>query len=590
MPQRHATPAESRRLAVLDSLRVMDTAPEPVFDELVRAAAEVARRPISLMSLVDASRQWFKANVGLEGMTETPREYAFCQHVVQTRQVLQVPDAQADARFADNPLVTGAPNFRAYTGVPILLEDGTALGALCVIDDAPGKLSPAQVTVLQHLGRAAGLALAQRAELIGQREAARDEAAHARASTEHAMGLEKELRASEQFMHRTGRMAGVGGWELDLETSTVRWSEQACRIHEVSPGYQPTLDEALSYYAPEARPLLVEAIKLALDRRLPWDLELPMVTATGRPIWVRAIGAVELDDGVPVKLSGAVQDITDRRRAMAALEASERRFRKLFQYSLGLICTHDLDGILLAVNAAAAASLGYGMAEMMGRSLADFMRPERRPGLAVYLGRIEERRIDVGMLELVASDGTLRYWRYQNVLDVDAEEPYVLGHAQDVTEQQNYEKTLLEWSTKDALTHAMNRRYLAELQAQQHAAARWACIAIDVDHFKQVNDTYGHQRGDELLVAVAGLLRDACGPDDVVIRVGGDEFVVVVREPERLEPVMARIATGQRAIGVSLSMGAAVREDSQSIDAVIARADQQLYARRSHSRSAERTR
>jgi diguanylate cyclase (GGDEF)-like protein/PAS domain S-box-containing protein len=568
----------------------MDTPPEPVFDELVRAAAEVARRPISLMSLVDASRQWFKANVGLEGITETPREYAFCQHVVQTRQVLQVPDAQADARFADNPLVTGAPNFRAYTGVPILLEDGTALGALCVIDDEPGKLSPEQVTVLQHLGRAAGLALAQRAELISQREAAREEAAHARASTEHAMALEKELRASEQFMHRTGRIAGVGGWEVDLETSTVRWSEQACRIHEVSPGYQPTLDEALAYYAPEARPLLVEAIKLALERRLPWDLELPMVTATGRPIWVRAIGAVELDDGVPVKLSGAMQDITDRRRAMAALEASERRFRKLFQYSLGLICTHDLDGILLAVNPAAAASLGYGMAEMMGRSLADFMRPERRPGLAVYLGRIEERRIDVGMLELVASDGTLRYWRYQNVLDVDAEEPYVLGHAQDVTEQQNYEKTLLEWSTKDPLTHAMNRRYLADLQAEQPAAARWACIAIDVDHFKQVNDTYGHQRGDELLVAVAGLLRGACGPDDVVIRMGGDEFVVVVREPGRLEPVMARIATGQLAIGVSLSMGAAVREDGQSIDAVIACADQRLYARRSHSRSAERAR
>ncbi|MET0618216.1 MAG: diguanylate cyclase [Luteibacter sp.] len=584
MPESHPGAAEARRLAALDSLRVMDTPPEPVFDELVRAAAEVARRPISLMSLVDASRQWFKANVGLEGLTETPREYAFCQHVVQSRQVLQVPDALRDERFADNPLVTGAPNFRAYTGVPILLEDGTALGALCVIDDEPGKLTPAQVTVLQHLGRAAGLALAQRAELIAQREAARDEAAHAREQTGRAMALEKDLRSSEQFMHRTGRIAGVGGWELDLETSTVRWSEQACRIHEVSPGYQPTLDEAMGYYAPEARPLLAEAIKLAVERRIPWDLELPMVTATGRPIWIRAIGAVELEDDVPVKLSGAVQDITDRRRAMAALEASERRFRKLFQYSLGLICTHDLDGILLAVNPAAAASLGYGMAEMMGRSLADFMRPERRPGLAVYLGRIEERRIDVGMLELLASDGTLRYWRYQNVLDVDAEEPYVLGHAQDVTEQQSYERTLLEWSTKDALTHAMNRRYLAELEAEQDDTARWACIAVDIDHFKQVNDTYGHQRGDELLVAVAGLLRGACEPDDVVIRMGGDEFVVIVRDPDRLDPVMARIATAQLAIGVSLSLGTATRGQGQSIDAVIASADQQLYARRSHSR------
>lgn len=581
MSQSHFSLAENERLAALASLRILDTPAEPVFDELVRAAARVAHRPISLMSLVDASRQWFKANVGLEGVTETPREYAFCQHVVQSRQVLEVPDALEDARFVDNPLVTGAPNIRAYTGVPILLDDGTVLGALCVIDDEPGRLSTDQVDILRHLGRAAGLAIAQRAELIRQREAAEAEAAHARA-------LEKDLRSSEEFMYRTGRIAGVGGWEVDLATSHVRWSDQTCRIHDVPPGYQPTLDEAIQYCAPEARPLLGEAMENALQRRIPWDLELPMVTATGRPIWVRAIGAVELEDDVPVKLTGALQDITDRRRAMSALEASERRFRKLFQYSLGLICTHDLDGIVLAVNPAAASSLGYSMGEMMGRSLADFMRPERRSSLAAYLGRIEERRIDAGMLELVAHDGSLRYWRYQNVLDTDAEEPYVLGHAQDVTEQQNYEKTLLDWSTRDALTRAMNRRYLSDFEAAQTNDSRWACIAIDIDHFKQVNDTYGHQRGDELLVAVADLLRGACGPDDVVVRMGGDEFIVIVREPDRLDQVVHDIAEQQGDAGVQLSMGVATRAAGASVDEVIAEADRELYARRVHSRAHRR--
>lgn len=469
MPQSHFSPAERERLATLESLRVLDTPAEPVFDELVRAAARVARRPISLMSLIDASRQWFKANVGLDGVTETPREYAFCQYVVQSRQVLEVPDALKDARFAENPLVTGGPKIRAYTGVPILLDDGTALGALCVIDAEPGRLSEEQVDILRHLGRAAGLAIAQRAELIRQREAAEAEAVHARS-------LEKELR----------------------------------------------------------------------------------------------------------------QDITARRLATSALEASERRFRKLFQYSLGLICTHDLDGIVLAVNPAAASSLGYSMGEMMGRSLADFMRPERRASLASYLGRIEERRIDAGMLELVAHDGSLRYWRYQNVLDTDADEPYVLGHAQDVTEQQYYEKTLLDWSTKDALTHAMNRRYLADFEAVQTEDSRWACIAIDIDHFKQVNDTFGHQRGDELLVAVADLLRDASGSDDVVVRMGGDEFIVVVRDPERLEQVMLEIGRRQAGAGVSLSLGASRRRPGASVDETIAEADQELYARRIHTRGHSR--
>jgi len=289
-----------------------------------------------------------------------------------------------------------------------------------------------------------------------------------------------------------------------------------------------------------------------------------------------------------VKLSGALQDITDRRRAMEAVESSERRFRKLFQYSLGLICTHDLDGIVLAVNPAAAASIGYGMGEILGRSLGDFMRPERRPYLDLYLVRIREQRIDAGMFELVAHDGSVRYWRYQNVLDSDADDPYVLGHAQDVTAQKNYEKTLLDWSTRDALTHAMNRRYLAEFEAAQTADMDWACIAVDIDHFKQVNDTHGHQRGDELLVAVADILRGACLSGDVVVRMGGDEFIVILRDPRRLDQSVAHIARAQAAAGVSLSMGTAVRQASAAIDEVIAEADRALYAGRAHSRRGAR--
>ncbi|MET4675138.1 diguanylate cyclase [Luteibacter sp. ME-Dv--P-043b] len=568
---------ESERLATLHALRILDTPSEPVFDALVRAAALVARRPISLLSLVDASRTWFKANVGLDGATEAPREYAFCQHVVNSGRVFEVADTREDPRFAANPLVTGQPNIRAYTGVPIDLDDGTVLGALCVMASEPGSLSAEQVGILQHLGHAAGLAIAQRAELVRQREAAESESAHAR-------HLEKELRASEAFLHRTGRVAGVGGWELDLESSTVRWSEQICRIHEVAAGYQPSLDEAVSYYAPEARQLLAEAIGAAVEKNLPWDMELPMVTARGRPIWVRAVGALEREGDVPVKLSGALQDITDRRRAMQALETSERRFRKLFQYSLGLICTHDLEGIVLAVNPAAAASIGYGIGDILGRSLGDFMRPERRPYLALYLERIRSQRIDAGMFELVAPDGSLRYWRYQNVLDTDAEDPYVLGHAQDVTAQKSYEKTLLDWSTRDALTHAMNRRYLAGFEAEQTDDMRWACVAVDIDHFKQVNDTHGHQRGDELLLAVADILRGACVPGDVVVRMGGDEFIVILRDPRRVDEALAHVARAQAGTGVSLSMGVALREAGASVDDVIAEADRALYAGRTHSR------
>ena len=106
------TPGESRRLDVLESLGVLDTPADPVLDGIVRAAAELTGCPVSLVSLVDDERQWFKANVGLEGVQETPRELAFCAHAILDSEVFEVSDASADARFADNALVTGKPDIR----------------------------------------------------------------------------------------------------------------------------------------------------------------------------------------------------------------------------------------------------------------------------------------------------------------------------------------------------------------------------------------------------------------------------------------------------------------------------------------------
>lgn len=576
---------EEARLRALQGLEVLDSPPEPLFDALVRAAADVAGRPISLISLIDESRQWFKANLGLPGVTEAPREHAFCEYVVRSGRVVEIPDTHLDERFSANPLVVGGPMVRAYTGVPIQLGDGTTLGALCVVDSEPGRLTRSQVAILTQLGEAASLALQQRAELIRQREAALTETREARHQAAVSEALSEELGAAQQFLERTGQVAGVGGWEVDLLTNAVRWSAQTCRIHDLPPGYQPELEEGIRFYSPEGRASIAAALEEAMASGTPWDLVLPLVTAAGRSVWVRTVGSIQRDRaGKAVRLAGAIQDVTDRKRATLALETSEHRFRKLFQYSLGLICTHELDGTLLAVNPAAAASLGYDVADMMGRNLADFLSPGRTDSLVRYLQNIQKNRVETGIMQLTARDGTIRYWRFQNVLDTDAEVPYVVGHAQDVTEQQNYERTLVEWSTMDPLTRAMNRRYLADLERSMSPGREWGCVVVDVDHFKQINDTLGHQRGDEILVEVVDLLRAACGPHDVVVRLGGDEFLVSVDDPSRLPDILVRSMSLQEHRGVSLSLGAAFRHGDEPLDAVIARADKQLYAERSRVR------
>ena len=135
-------PNEAERLRRLRRFGILDTAPDPRFDRIARLAASLLDCPVALVSLVDERRQWFKARVGLDA-TETPREDAFCAHAILGDGLMVVPDATADQRFADNPLVTGEPNIRFYAGAPLWVAEGMAVGTLCVIDRKPLVLDEA---------------------------------------------------------------------------------------------------------------------------------------------------------------------------------------------------------------------------------------------------------------------------------------------------------------------------------------------------------------------------------------------------------------------------------------------------------------
>ncbi len=145
-------PDEAARLLKLVELNVLDTPADPVLDGLVRSAAAIVGCPISLISLIDAERLWFKAKVGLS-IGQTPRGPALCAHTILGSQLFEVPDTTLDPRFVDNELVTGEPHVRFYAGVPLDF-DGHKLGTLCVIDQQPRRLSPVQRTLLQDLAQA----------------------------------------------------------------------------------------------------------------------------------------------------------------------------------------------------------------------------------------------------------------------------------------------------------------------------------------------------------------------------------------------------------------------------------------------------
>jgi PAS domain S-box-containing protein len=191
-----ATHDEAGRLRALSECRVLDTGAEEAFDDIVRLAAQFCRTPVALISLVDRDRQWFKARVGLE-LEELPREVAFCAHAICGPGALVIPDAAADPRFATNPIVTSAPHVRFYAGVPLLTEDGHALGTLCVIDHAPRRLSEEQLGALRVLAHHATALLELRRRTVALDEANRELRREA-AEREAAQSGRDELLARER--------------------------------------------------------------------------------------------------------------------------------------------------------------------------------------------------------------------------------------------------------------------------------------------------------------------------------------------------------------------------------------------------------
>ena len=417
---------ENSRIDALKELAILDTAQEVCYNDIVEMAASVCDVPMSLVTFVDAERQWFKASIGLNLITETPRETSFCSYAIQQDGIFEISDASQDSRFACNPLVTDSPNIRFYAGATLRLNNGEHVGALCVLDNLPKRLSINQrrilsllsATVVQLLeGRRANAQYAasearfralsassplgifsttvdgsctytnERWQTIfGLNQA--DSLGPGWACTIHAddkdavfsewrrtsaagvdfdmhfriqqpnngiafvravsrpvftadgeisghvgsvedVTVQKErqevLRKSEALLAETGAMADIGGWELDLSTQKLYWTDHTFRIHELTPGNQPSLAASYLFYAPDSRPVIAEAISRAMTEGIGWDLELEMVTAKGTSIWVRSVGRLDSTQSNTLRLIGIIQNISQKvsqRHALA--DASER--------------------------------------------------------------------------------------------------------------------------------------------------------------------------------------------------------------------------------------------------------------------------
>lgn len=555
--------SETQRLSSLHGLSVLDSAPEEVFDTIVRMAARACGTPIALLSLIDVQRQWFKAQVGMPGVTETARDAAFCNHAIQGDRLLLVPDAARDVRFRDKPSVRGPPHVRFYAGAPLVLGDGARVGTLCVIDHHPRALDEGQLDTLRSLARIATQALEMRGALVREQArladaAPRQVAARAQALAErglcadapvddqlayallHRAGdstggrarAEEALRTSQQFQAQAGLVAGIGGWTLDLRSERLTWSEQTRRIHEVDDAFVPTVDHAIGFYAPESRAAIREAIDAGMRTARPWDLELRLVTAKGRTIWVRAVGEVVCEDGRPVRMLGAFQDVTERKGLEQLVARQGATLRAVVEAVPANVSVVDRHGVLQFANGGFKQWCGASRAEILGRPLAD------------VLGRVEYERSQP-WLERVAAGETVSFetecvgrrdgahwavtciplWNEPGRTDGFVQ----VAHA--VRQHRIEAGRPMPASQRDALTGLLNRAGLVaymERQMAENGGARLAvlCIELAPPAPAQVHD--GPAVGDRLLQLFAQRLGGLVRPGDAVARLGRSTFAVVL--------------------------------------------------------------
>ena len=366
-------------------------------------------------------------------------------------------------------------------------------------------------------------------------------AAALRAEIAERKQVEATLQRSQDFLEQAGHIAGVGAWEVDLKAGQVRWRAEVHRIHGEPLDYVPTLEEGISFYAPTSRPLIEAAVQEAIAHGKEFDLELEIIRRDGSHRWVRAVGSAVCVDGEAVRLIGAFQDVTERRRLTQTL-AEQHELLRVTLHSIGdAVITTNAAHQVEWLNPAAERMTGWASDQASGLPLNQVFQvvneATREPIEDPITERLaQESSQHIGHQALLLSRDGSEYGIEDSVGPIRNEAGDILGAVlvfRDVSEQRRMSGEMKYRATHDALTGLVNRsefetRLQRVLRQSHEEHSSHALLCIDLDQFKLVNDTCGHTVGDQLLQQVSKLLTDAIRASDTLARMGGDEFAILL--------------------------------------------------------------
>jgi diguanylate cyclase len=590
---------ENKRLRLLRSLELLDTPSEEVFDRVTRVAAEMLQAPIALVSLVDAQRQWFKSRVGVD-VCETSRDASFCAHSVHSGRLLVVEDTHRDLRFADNPLVTGAPFIRFYAGVPLRSSEGLVLGTLCVIDSKPRTLSASAQSAL------CDLAATIERELI-QRE-------FARVSRVVQEVDRRKLLLSESRFHTIFHETPTGAAIVDLDGHFVEVNPKLCEIT----GYSADDLRRMTFQQITEEADLDADLQLVGDllagRRKTYSLEKRYRRRDGGLVWVDlSVALIRDDKGRPLHFVSVMQDISSRKQSEQVLrdyqqELERRVLERTSELTSSRVALQTITDNLPVLISHVDETLRYRFNNQTYREVFG-VDPGALRGKSVRetLGEKTYARCQPSLLRALAGERVTleevvydaapdRIWKATYVPEMQRGEVvglYIMS--QDITDSKHREDAIRSEVMRDMLTGLPNRRALQEqlalaVDAAHTEDAPFALFFMDLDGFKRVNDDHGHDAGDDLLRQVAQRLKKITRADDLLCRLAGDEFVLLVRGVSS-SSACSRIAQDIcRSVGRSFELGATRAQIGASVgiamcparsrvcpDTILADADRAMY-------------
>jgi two-component system, OmpR family, sensor histidine kinase VicK len=423
---------EALRIEALNQYEVLNSAPDPVLDDLTRLAAQVCSTPVAAISLIGSDRIWIKSRYGIDS-SELSLGTLPCETTILGDTVYEISDARNDPDYAPDGIRIEGRSYRFYAGAPLTNPGGVTIGSLLVLDHPSRMLSPDESSGLSILAHQ----VITRLEL-NSRIRQMDRAARSRQRVETALTVERNFVSA--VLDTVGALVAV----FDPAGRIVRFN-RAC---ETASGYD--FHTLVGRYAwdkliprqdvPEA----VETFERIRSGGFPTTFENQWLNRDGslRRISWSATALLDTQGQVAFIIATGI-DVTVQRAAESTLRESEARYRQLVEGSLGMVCTHDLRGNLLSINTHGAETLGRTGEDMIGHSLAEYIPPNRRASMQDYLKKISETGEAQGLLHLTHADGEIKVVAYRNkLIVVPGRAPYVLGFGVDISEQVRIEGRL----------------------------------------------------------------------------------------------------------------------------------------------------